>query len=100
MEQLRVIIRKMLSEGILDDGNFDRSWLAGKYNWKVDDGRNTVEAEVNTKLPYLAIGNFFAQGEDADKFIDEIHQIWLKKDCTTKEAIQIWANHYLSPEDI
>lgn len=100
MENIRKIIRNILKEGILDDGNPDRSWLAGKYSWKIDDGKNTVEAEINTQLPYLAIGNFFVQGEDADKFIDEIHQIWLTKNCSQEEAIQIWAGHYLSPEDI
>jgi hypothetical protein len=99
MKDFRKIIRKKLIEGIFDDGNPDRSWLAGKYTLDLGDG-NPVEAEVNTQLPYLAVGNFFAQGEEADNFIDEIHAIWLKNDCTEEEAIKKWAGYYLSSENI
>lgn len=98
IEKLRKIIAEAVktsfNEGIFDDGNPDQSWLAGKYSWKTGDG-NTEEAEINTKLPYVAIGDYFVQGEEADNTIDQIHQIWLKDDCTPEEAIRKWASFYL-----
>lgn len=89
-----------LNEGLLDDGNPDTSWLAGKYTFKTDGGKNTIEAEINTRLPYLAFGKFFAQGEDADEHINNIHKIYIKKNCTPKHALKVWASTFLSPEDI
>lgn len=65
----------------------DQSWLHGVYP--------EINAEINTKLPYLSIDDFFCQGEDADNIINEIHQIWLKDECTQTEAISKWANSYL-----
>lgn len=73
----------------------NQTWLNGKYF--------AGEAEINTSLPYLAVNgsltseghDFFAQGEDADTFINEIHKYWLNNDCTTEEAFNYWINLYL-----
>jgi len=69
----------------------DRSWLAGKYEVVGDDGDPAI-IEINTSLPYISFGHqFFAQGEDADAMIDEIHGIWLRGDRTQAEAVSIYA---------
>ena len=75
----------------------DRSWLHGKYEKypEPDEDGNEYKYDVHTSLPYIAIGKFFCQGEEADKVIDEIHQIWLKEDITELEAIKKWENMYL-----
>lgn len=64
----------------------DQSWLAGKYH----DGK----AEINTRLPYIAYGDFFAQEHEAQPHIDEIHKIWLDGNCSPEEALDRWANAY------
>lgn len=66
----------------------DTSWLAGKYP--------EINAEINTRLPYVAIGDYFWQGQEADEVIEEIHSIWLNDDCTQEQAIQKYSNSYLS----
>lgn len=74
----------------------DRSWLHGKYE-KNDDPTesNEYKYEIHTSLPYVSIGEFFCQGHDADKIIDEIHQLWINGNMTTLEAIQKWEMLYL-----
>jgi hypothetical protein len=77
----------------------DRSWLHGKYG-KFPEGpdeyNNEYKYEVHTLLPYISIGSFFVQGEEADKIIDEIHQIWVNPgDLSVEEAIQKWESIYL-----
>lgn len=71
----------------------NESWLNGKY---VIDNQN-VEIDFSHSIfsveGYRTI--FFAQGEDADNIISEIHQIWLNENLTQSEAIQIWINAYL-----
>ncbi len=62
------------------------SWLSGKHSENI---------EINTRLPYVAIYDFFAQGDDADKVIDEINQIYNQQDCTPLEACEKWASLYL-----
>ncbi len=49
------------------------SWLAGKLS-------DTIE--INTSLPYVAIDDFFVQGDEADKVIEEINYIYNTQDCT------------------
>jgi hypothetical protein len=72
----------------------DASWLHGKYNW-YENGRK-VEAEVNTKLPYVAIGEYFWQGDGANDVIDEIHKIWISDGRrTTQSAVKKYSNLYL-----
>lgn len=61
----------------------DQSWLSGKYP--------DINAEIDTRLPFVEIGDYYWQGWEADKVISEIHQIWLTNDCTTQEAIEKYA---------
>lgn len=61
------------------------SWLNGKYE----------EGEINTSLPYVSFGDFYAQGDEADRIINEIHQIWLSCDITTQGAVTHWIGLYL-----
>lgn len=63
-----------------------RSWLSGKLS-------DTIE--INTKLPYVAIDDFFVQGEEADNIIDEINYIYNTTDCTPLQAAQKWASNML-----
>lgn len=62
-----------------------RSWISGKHS-------DTVE--VNTSLSYIDINGFFAQGEDADNYIDEINYIYNTKNCTPLEACNKWHSRY------
>jgi len=65
----------------------NESWLNGNYE----------NGEINTSLPYIAVNDpeFYAQGEDADNIIKEIHQYWLSNNVTTEEAFNHWINSYL-----
>ena len=76
-------------------------WLHGKYHWFTYHNKrklNKMEAEINNNnnIPYISVGTFFAQGDDAVVFIDQVHKIWLKGRCSVKTAIKKWANTYLS----
>lgn len=62
------------------------SWLNGKHS---------EEIEINTRLPYVAIYEYFAQGEQADEVINEINVIYNLEDCTPLEACEKWAALYL-----
>ena len=62
------------------------SWLNGKHS---------EDIEINTNLPYVAINEYFVQGEEAYNTIDEINEIYNSKDCTPLEACKIWAGYYL-----
>jgi hypothetical protein len=73
----------------------DQSWLHGKYKFNRD-----TSAEINTKLPYVAIetyeNSFFWQGEEADQVLTEIHNIWISDGRrTTTSAIKKYINLYL-----
>ena len=61
------------------------SWLHGKHS-------DTIE--INTKLPYVAINDFFCQGDDASNVITEINQIYNSSDITPLEACLVWYNLY------
>jgi hypothetical protein len=67
--------------------NPDQSWLHGKFP--------AINAEINTKLPYVSFNNFFAQGTDAEIIINEIHNIWINSDLDIEQSIQKWINAYL-----
>ncbi len=62
------------------------SWLHGKH---------TEEIEINTKLPYVAIYDYFAQGDEAENIITEILEIYDNSNYSPLEACEIWANNYL-----
>jgi hypothetical protein len=60
------------------------SWLHGKHSDSV---------EINTKLPYVAIGSFYAQGDEAQVTIDEINFIYNSKNLNQLEACLEWASN-------
>jgi hypothetical protein len=62
------------------------SWISGKHSESI---------EINTKLPYVAIYDFFAQGDDAENVINEINAIYNRDNCTPLQACEKWANLYL-----
>lgn len=62
------------------------SWLHGKHSENI---------EINTRLPYVAIYDYFVQGESAEDVINEINAIYNREDCTPLEACEKWANMYL-----
>jgi hypothetical protein len=62
------------------------SWLSGKHS---------ADIEINTRLPYVAIYAYFAQGEQAEEVINEINYIFNTQDCTPLQACEIWAGYYL-----
>lgn len=65
-----------------------RSWISGKLS---------ADIEINTRLPYVSIYDYFAQGDEADKVIDEINRIYNthQSNPTPLQAAEIWANAYL-----
>lgn len=63
------------------------SWVHGKYP--------NINAEINTHLPYVSIGDYFFQGDEADNVINAIHAIWTAKDCTVEAAILEYQSLYL-----
>ena len=71
-----------------------RSWLHGKYFHKSKYINEPIEIEINTKIPYVGIGDYyFVQGEEADWVIDEINIVYNKDGRTTpKTAALKWAN--------
>lgn len=62
------------------------SWL----NCKSED------IEINTRLPYVAIYDFFAQGDEAEKVISEILEIYEnhKSNPIPTQAAKIWYSYY------
>ncbi len=59
------------------------SWLASKYP--------AINAEINTSLPYVSIGEYFWQGEEADSVINEINVIYNSEEITVEQAISKYA---------
>jgi len=71
----------------LDTENFTcTSWLNGKLSENI---------EINTSLPYVAIYDFFVQGDEADNVINEINHIYNTNNCTPLEAAEKWASNML-----
>lgn len=62
------------------------SWLHGKHSESVD---------INTKLPYVHIGECFWQGDEALQVIDEINFIYNNEICTPLQAAEKWASNML-----
>jgi len=64
------------------------SWLSGKH---------TPQIEINTSLPFVSIDEYFWQGEEAERIIGEINQIYNNDELsfTPLEAIKYWASIYL-----
>ena len=59
------------------------SWLNGKYP--------QINAEINVNFEYVAIGDYFWQGDEANNVIDEIHNIWTDGNMSVEEAIEHYA---------
>lgn len=62
----------------------DTSWISGKLSPTI---------EINTRLPYVAIGEYFWQGGEADFVINEINAIYCAGNITPLEAAEKWANN-------
>lgn len=64
------------------------SWLSGKH---------TPQIEINTSLPYVSIDEYYWQGDEAERVINEINIIFNdeKLNFTSLEAIKYWASIYL-----
>ena len=69
------------------DITLNETWISGKYaNGEIDTAYSTVS--VNDP-------EFFAQGDDADQIIKEIHEYWINNDVTTEQAFDFWVGCYL-----
>ncbi len=64
------------------------SWLSGKH---------TPQIEINTALPFVSIDEFFWQGDEAERIIHEINDIYndQRLNLSPKQAILYWASIYL-----
>lgn len=71
----------------------NETWLNGTYT--VDNHK----VEINTSLPYFAVDghrcDFFAQGDDVNTIIAEIHNHWLKSGESVENSVSFWINAYL-----
>ena len=65
----------------------NQSWMNGKYN----------NGEVDWSYSIVSINEpeLFLQGDDADSAIEDMHQYWLKNDCSTEDAFNWWVNTFL-----
>jgi hypothetical protein len=73
---------------VFEESEYSRTscYLRGKYE----------NGEINTNIPYVAYGEFYFQGDEAEEVIKEIWTIWNKNpNLTTEEAFNQWANNYL-----
>ena len=56
------------------------------------NGKHSEEIEINVSLPYVSIYEYFSQGDDAEKVINEINEIYNSENCTPLEAVEKWAS--------
>jgi len=49
-----------------------------------------LDTEINTTLPYVSVGGFFASGKVAHEILNEINDIWLTYNISVREAVKIW----------
>jgi len=68
-------------------GDLNSSWLHGVYP--------DIDAEINTNIPYVSIGGFYAQGEDAEIIINEILNIYNSTALNVELSIKKWRDQYL-----
>lgn len=70
--------------------DLDTTWISGKHE----------AGEINVAYSYVDIYNFFedqslyAQGEDANNIINDIHKLWIDNNITVNEAIKQYRNMY------
>lgn len=64
------------------------SWIGGKYE----------NGEINTAFSHVIVKDpeFFAQGEEAENIIKEVHQIWILERVTQEEAFKRWIDRFLN----
>ena len=64
------------------------SWISGKHS---------ADIEINTRLPYVAIYDYFAQGDNAEEIINKINEIYNneKLNFTPLQACEFWASNNL-----
>jgi len=65
----------------------NESWISGKY----------ANGEINTAYSTVAVTEpeFFAQGDDADQIITQIHSYWINNDVTSEDAFNWWVDTFL-----
>ena len=71
------------------------SWLNGNYI--IDGYQVTIKSNLSIARFYCLVTeeDYYFQGNDADRIIDEIAGIWNAYDFTQTQAIQKWINMYL-----
>lgn len=67
--------------------NLNSSWMHGVYP--------EINAEINVNIPYVSIGEFYAQGEDAEIIINEITKIYNTTALNVELSIKKWSDLYL-----
>jgi len=74
--------------------NPDRSWLHGKYD--TEYGKAEIDIFYSTVFieGFFSEGDLFAQGDEADSIIEDIHQYWVAGDLTQLEALEKYINNY------
>ena len=63
----------------------NESWLNGKFK----------NGEINTRIPYVASDDFFAQGDDAQRIIGEIFAAWTTRNISVEQAFNEWLKNNL-----
>lgn len=64
------------------------TWIAGNYP--------EINTEINTSFGYVAINDYYWQGEEADEVMEKILQIWDNEgNISVEEAINIFKSYYL-----
>lgn len=66
----------------------NESWLDGTY----------VDGQIDIHFPFVSVKkaidgeDYFAQGDEAQRDIEEIFKIWVNSDLTTEQAFNHWIN--------
>ena len=60
--------------------SLDISWIAGKYD----------QGEINSAYGYVALGDYFSQGEEAYRDMETIRDIWEAEGCDQQEAVNLF----------
>ena len=58
-------------------------------------GRHSEDIEINTRMPFVHMGEYFWQGDEAGVVIDEINAIYNTEICTPLQAAEKWASNML-----
>jgi len=62
--------------------NLNTSWLHDKFHCGV------IDTHLGTVKVFAE--EYFAQGDDGARAIDEIHQIWLELDLSVESSFEVW----------